>query len=38
MAQGAIMSELRQREDLPDAFMDEPEVLDAFFGATLTFR
>ncbi len=38
MAQGAIVSELRQREDLLDAFMDDPTVLAAFFGATLTFR
>ena len=38
MAEGAIVSKRRQREDLPDAFMAEPEVLDAFFGATLTFR
>ncbi len=32
------MSQLRQREDLPDALIFDPEVLDAFFGATLTLR
>ena len=38
MASGAIVSGPRQREDVADAFMDDPAVLDAFLGATLTFR